>query len=391
MDIKKRSEEIFEKLVAIRRDLHMNPELSGKEIRTSKKISEYLDIWGIEHIDGVADTGVIAIIRGKKEGRTVAARADIDALPITEASDRYYKSRNEGIMHACGHDVHAAILLGVARMFKEMEKELAGNVKLIFQPAEEAVGGAQRMVKDGCMANPDVDYVIGLHVMPYLDAGQVELKYGKLNAASGEFSITIKGKSGHGAYPDTTIDAIVIAGNVITALQTLVSRNISPLDSVVLTIGKINGGTKNNIIADEVVMSGTLRTLDADTRKHAKAIIERIVENTAKTYGGEGTVEYTDGYEALINDDEIIDVIRETAERVLGKDKVQFKEFSSMGAEDFSYYIEEAKGAFYHLGCGNQAKGITASLHNKNFDVDENCIKTGVQLQTECILALLRK
>ncbi|HYE80747.1 MAG TPA: M20 family metallopeptidase [Clostridia bacterium] len=391
MDIKKRSEELFEELVAIRRDLHMNPELSGKEIRTSKKIIEYLENWGIEYIGNVAETGVIALIRGKKEGKTVAARADIDALPITEDSDRPYISRNIGVMHACGHDVHTAILLGTAKIFKEMENELEGNVKLFFQPAEEAIGGAERMIKDGCMANPDVDYVIGLHVMPYIDAGYVELKYGKLNASSGEFFITIKGKSGHGAYPDTTIDAIVLAGNVITALQTLVSRNISPLDSVVLTIGKINGGTKNNIIADEVVMSGTLRTLDADTRKHAKAIIERIVENTAKTYGGEGRVEFTDGYDALINDDEIVDVIKETAERVLGMDKVLFKEATSMGAEDFSYYIDEAKGAFYHLGCGNQAKGITAALHNNNFDIDENCIKTGVQLQTECILELLRK
>ncbi len=391
MDIKERSEEIFEELVTIRRELHMNPELSGSEIRTSKKICEYLDNWGIEYLSGIADTGIVALIRGKKEGRTVAIRADIDALPITEVNDRPYKSQNIGVMHACGHDVHAAILLGAAKILKEMEEELTGNVKLIFQPAEEAIGGAQRMIKEGCMKNPDVDYVIGLHVMPYMDAGHIELKYGKLNASSGELFITIKGKSGHGAYPDTTIDAILIAGSVITALQTLVSRNISPLNSVVLTIGKISGGTKNNIIADEVVMSGTLRTLDVDTREYAKTIIERIVENTAKTYGGEGIVKFIDGYEAVINDDEVVDVIKETAERVLGKDKILYKEFSSMGAEDFSYFIDEAKGAFYHLGCGNQAKGITADLHNKNFDVDENCIKTGVHLQVENILALLSK
>lgn len=389
MDIKKRSEEIFKELVAIRRDFHMYPELSGKENRTSEKICGYLDAWGIEYTAGVADTGVVAIIRGKKAGVTVAARADIDALPINEDDDRPYKSRIKGVMHACGHDVHTTILLGVAKIFKEMEKELKGNVKLIFQPAEEAIGGAQRMIAEGCMAAPDVDYVIGLHVMPYLDAGYVELKYGKLNASSGEFFITVKGKSGHGAYPHTTTDAILISGNIITALQSLVSRNISPSDSVVLSIGKISGGTKNNIIAEEVVMSGTLRTLDEDTREHAKEIIRRIVENTAKVYGGEGIVEFEDSYKALINDDEIVNIIKKTAERVLGKDKIRFKEFPSMGAEDFSYYIDKAKGAFFHLGCGNKEKGITASLHNKKFDVDENCIKTGVLLQTENIMALL--
>ncbi len=390
MEIEKRIKEIFEELVIIRRDLHMNPELSGNEIRTSKKICEYLDNWGVEYKSGIADTGIVAIIRGKKEGKTVATRADIDALPITEDNDTPYKSQNTGVMHACGHDVHTTILLGVAKIVKEMEEKLTGNIKLFFQPAEEDIGGAQRMVNEGCMTNPNVDYVIGLHVMPYLDAGHVELKYGKLNASSGEMIITIKGKSGHGAYPDMAIDAIVIAGNVITTLQSLVSRNISPLNSVVLSLGKINGGTKNNIIADEVVMSGTLRTLDEDTRKYAKKIIKHIVENTAKTYGGDGVVEFSDGYDALINDDEVVDVIKETAERLLGKDKIRYKEFPSLGAEDFSYFVNVAKGGFFHLGCRNEARGITASLHNKNFDVDENCIKTGVHLQVESLLALLR-
>ena len=389
MDIKKRSEEIFEELVAIRRALHMNPELSGNEIRTSKKICEYLDDLGVEYESGIADTGIVAIIRGKKEGKTVAARADMDALPIMEDNDKPYKSQNTGVMHACGHDVHTTILLGVAKILKEMEKDLAGNIKLFFQPAEEDIGGAERMINEGCMVNPNVDYVIGLHVMPYLDAGYVELKYGKLNASSGEVAITIKGKSGHGAYPDTAIDAIVIAGNVITALQSLVSRNISPLNSVVLSLGKINGGTKNNIIADEVVLSGTLRTLDADTRRYAKERIKNIVENVAKTYDGEGIVEFVDGYDALINDDEVVNVIKETAERVLGKDKIQYKEFPSLGAEDFSYFINEAKGAFYHLGCANHEKNINSPLHTACFDIDEECLPLGVMMHTFISLNLL--
>lgn len=391
MDIKKRTEEIFDELVAIRRDLHMNPELSGKEIRTSARICEYLEAWGIEYKSGVAETGVVAIIRGKKAGRTVAARADIDALPIAEKRDSEYRSRNYGVMHACGHDVHTTVQLGVAKLIKELENELAGNVKLFFQPAEEDIGGAERMVAEGCMSEPEVDNVIGLHVMPYLEAGNIELKYGKLNASSGEFYINIKGKSGHGAYPDTTVDAIVIAGSVITSLQSMVSRNVSPLESVVLSIGKINGGVKNNIIADTVTMSGTLRTLDEAARNRAKAAIRRLAEGTAGAYGGEAEVWFEDGYEALINVNEIVDVIKETAERILGAEKIRYKEFPSLGAEDFSYFLDKAKGAFYHLGCGNSSKGITAGLHNEYFDVDEECIKTGVYMQVECILALLAR
>lgn len=389
MNIKKRTEEVFDELVAIRRDLHMNPELSGKETRTSAKICEYLDAWGIEYKRGVAETGVVAIIRGKKAGRTVAARADMDALPIAEKRDSEYRSRNAGVMHACGHDVHTTVQLGAAKLLKELEEELAGNVKLFFQPAEEDIGGAERMVAEGCMSGPEVDNVIGLHVMPYLDAGNIELKYGKLNASSGEFHIKIKGKSGHGAYPDTAVDAIVIAGSMITSLQSMVSRNTSPLDSVVLSIGKINGGVKNNIIADTVTMSGTLRTLDEEARNRAKAAIVRLAEGTAAAYGGEAEVWFEDGYKALVNDNEIVDVIKQTAERILGAERIRYKEFPSLGAEDFSYFLDKAKGAFYHLGCGSISKGITAGLHNEYFDVDEECIKTGVYMQVECILALL--
>lgn len=389
MNIKKRTEEIFDMLVAIRRDLHANPELSGNEVRTSGKICEYLDKWGIEYKSGIAETGVVAIIRGKQTGKTVAARADIDALPITEDNNHPFKSKNIGAMHACGHDVHTAILLGVAKILKEMENEITGNVKLFFQPAEEEIGGAERMVEEGCMTNPDVNYVVGLHVMPYLEVGFIELKYGKLNASSDNVKITIKGRTGHGAYPDTAIDAILIAGNIITSLQSLISRNISPLNSAVLSIGTINGGTKNNIIAGEVRMSGTLRTLDANTRRFAQDRIKCISENIAEALGGECLVEFMGGYGALVNDDEVVDVFKKTAESVLGKDKIVFKEFPSLGAEDFSYFLEKAKGGFFHLGCGNRVMGITAPLHNKNFDVDENCIKIGVQLQIENLLALL--
>lgn len=390
MDIEKRINEIFSELVEIRRDFHANPELSEKEFRTSDKICEILKNLNIEYTKNVAETGIVGIIRGKKGGKTVAARADIDALPIVEKNDVPYKSKNCGVMHACGHDIHTTVLIGVAKILKELELELEGNVKLLFQPAEETVGGAKRMVQEGCLKNPDVDYVVGLHVQSYIDAGKIELKYGKLNAQTDELIITIIGKSGHGAYPDTSIDAIVIAANVITALQTLVSRNISPLNSVVLSLGQINGGTKNNIICDSVEIKGILRTLDSETRAYAIKRIQEITTNICDAYGGNCLIEIKDGYRYLINSDEVVDIIYNTAKEIIGEENIQFKEMPSMGGEDFSYFMDDnVKGAFYHLGCGNKEKGITSPLHSDSFDVDENCIKTGVLVQVKSILALL--
>ena len=391
MDIKKRVEEIYDELVAIRRDFHMHPELSQNEFRTSAKICEYLDSWGIEYKSGVADTGVVGLIKGKKSGKTIGLRADIDALPINERNTGNYCSLNQGVMHACGHDAHTTILLGVSKLLKEMEDTLEGNVKLFFQPAEETIGGAQRMVNEGCMKNPDVDYVLGLHVMPYINAGKVELKYGKLNASTDEIKIIIKGKSGHGAYPEKGIDAIMISGYVITAVQSLVSRNISPLNSIVLSLGTISGGVKNNVIADEVIIKGTLRALDNETRSFAKERIKELVSNTAKAFGGEGVAEFHEGYQALINADEVVDVIKENAEKFIGKENVVFKEFPSLGAEDFSYFSDVAPGGFFHLGCGNSERGITANIHCDDFDIDEECLKTGVFLQVENVLSLLNK
>lgn len=389
MDIEKRASQIFQELVEIRRDFHMHPELSENEYRTSNKISEYLASWGIEH-ERIAQTGITAIIRGKKDGKTVGARADIDALPLTEDNELEFKSINDGVMHACGHDVHTTIHLGVARILKEMEDELEGNIKIFFQPAEETVGGADRMIKEGCLKNPDVDSVVALHLMPYMDVGEVELKYGKLNAATNEFSITIKGVSSHAAYPEKSVDAIVIAGHMITSLQSLVSRNISSLEQVVLTIGQISGGTKNNIIAGEVIMSGTMRTLDPDIRIYAKKRVQEIVEDTAKLFGGSASIEFEEGYPALINDNAIVDILKKTAETMLGEENVHLKEFPSMGADDFSFFCEATKGAYYNLGSGNKTKGWTSPIHNEKFMVDENCIKTGVILQTKTLIELLR-
>lgn len=393
MDIKKRINEIYDEIVDIRRDFHKNPELSQQELRTQKKIREYLNSWGIENYV-CADTGVVAVITGRKNGKTVGLRGDIDALPIAEKNSTSYCSLVLGVMHACGHDAHTAILLGVGKIIKEMadqDENFAGNVKLFFQPAEETIGGGSRMVQEGCMINPEVDYVLGLHVMPYIDAGKVELKYGKLNASTDTIKIKITGKSAHGAYPDKGIDAVVMAGNVIVSLQTIASRNISPLNSIVITLGKISGGVKDNVIADEVIILGTLRALDDETRNYAKNRINDMVTNTCAAFGGQGTVEFTEGYQALINNDEVVDVIKENAEKLLGRENIVFKEFPSLGAEDFSYFSDVAKGAFFHLGCGSKEVGISSPLHTECFDIDEECLKIGINLQVENILTLLKK
>ncbi|EQB87020.1 amidohydrolase [Clostridium punense] len=378
-------------LVSIRRDLHMYPELGLEENRTSTMIKKYLDDMNIEYETYEGQTSVVGIIRGRFPGKTIAIRADMDALPILEKNDVVYKSKNHGVMHACGHDAHTTILLGAGKILSSIKQELHGNIKLLFQPAEETVGGADRMVKAGCMENPKVDYVIGLHVMPNHPCGIIETKYGPLNGASDGISIAIKGRQAHGAYPDLGVDAIAIAGQVITALQNIVSRNVSPLDSAVLTLGTIKGGVKGNVIADEVHITGTLRTISPNTRIRVKERIKAIVKNVAESFGGEGKVEIEEGYAALINSEEVVEEIINTIKENFGEEALVIKEMPSLGVEDFSYFIDAAKGAFYHLGCGNAEKNITAPLHNECFDIDEDCLPLGVLTHTLIALRLLEK
>lgn len=380
-------------LTEIRRSLHRIPELGTMETATGEKLMEYLDQWGISYRYPVADTGITAVIAGKKEGygNTVGLRADIDALPLTEDGSRPYCSLNPGVMHACGHDAHMAIALGAARYFKLIEEDFSGCVKIFFQPAEETVGGARRMVEDGCMEAPHVDYVTGLHVAPGYETGEIEVKYGKLNAATNDVRITLYGETCHGAYPDTGVDAIVMAGALISSLQSLVSRNISPLNQAVLTLGTIHGGTAHNIVTDRVDITGTLRTTDPETREYAIRLIKRLVEHTAAAYGGKSEVSMPPGYAALINSDEIVDVLVETAAPIVGKNHIHWKPSPSMGAEDFSFFLEKAPGVFYHLGCANREAGITSPLHSRSFDIDERSLPLGVKLQIALTQALLKR
>ena len=376
-------------IIEARHHLHMYPELGEKEFATQRYILDALNAEGIACRE-IASTGVLAWVNGLAGANVVGARADIDALPMSEVSGAPYRSQHDSVMHACGHDAHTAILLGCARFFRQHEKEFSGTVKFFFQPAEETVGGAKRMIEEGCLKDPAVDYVIGLHVMPNLDYDWIELRHGAVNACTGELKITVKGKSSHGAYPEKGVDAIVIAACIISTLQSLVSRNVSPLDNAVLTFGTIAGGEASNIIADRVVINGTLRTVKEETRRKLCDYIREISNSLAKAMGGDCEVIYKEGYPSLFNDSEVVRVIESNAALYLGMDHIAVKDQISMGGEDFSFFCEKTKGAFFNLGCrlNNREPYMP---HTRSFDIDDRCLRTGTVLQIMNILSLLSR
>ena len=378
-------------LTGIRRRIHMHPELGEQEYETQKLIMGELDALGIEHSEYPGYTAVVGLIRGAKPGRTVGLRADMDALPLTEAPGREYGSQVPGRMHACGHDAHVTILLGAARLLSAMKDELRGNVKLLFQPAEETVGGAEPMIRLGCMENPHVDYVLGLHVMPYMPVGDIETRYGALNGSSDDIDITVRGKKAHGASPQLGVDAIAIAAQIISALQQQVSRRVSPLDSAVVSIGCISGGSAPNIICDEVRLQGTLRTLSPETRERMKAEIGALVTGIAAAMGGSAELRTHSGYCALINDREALDRTLRVLRGRLGEEHVHMKEAPSLGVEDFAYFCNAAPGAFYHLGVAQDETTAAhcAPLHSSEMDIDERALALGAELQTRLVLDYL--
>jgi len=379
-------------LVEIRRDFHKYPELSGKEYITMDKICRYLDEWGIKYEKGIAGTGVVAIIEGKSSGKTVAIRGDMDALNIKEENKEIpYCSQNSGVMHACGHDAHITILLGVAKIMKELEKDIKGNVKFLFQPAEEINGGAYRMIQAKCLENPYVDYILGLHVEPKYKVGEVGIKYGKMYAASDNVTIEIYGKSSHGAHPEEGVDAIIVAVNILNTLQTIVSRNIGPTNSVVCSFGTIHGGRVRNQIADYVEIEGIIRTLDSKSRILVKEKMRKICEQVADSMGAKAELVIHESFLSLINNDEIVDVVYKNAQNILGNDKVIIEDTPDLGAEDFSYFAAERKSCFFRLGCVSLENDDAVDLHNSKFDIDDRCLTIGVKLQVENILSLMDK
>ncbi len=385
MNIKATIKTIEDELISFRRTMHQYPELSGEEYQTQKRIEQFLDQKSIRHCR-MAGTGVVATVGQGKP--VIAVRADIDALPIEEATESSFKSTVSGVMHACGHDIHTTINLGLATVLKQFEADLKGTVKLIFEPAEETYGGAKIMVEEGVLDQPKVDAVLGLHIMPYLEVGTAEFRYGQMNASSDSLTITIKGQGGHGAYPDSGVDAIIIAAHVLTAIQTIVSRNTSPLNSVVVSIGTISGGTRPNVIADKVTLSGTIRTLDQTVRDKTKASLEKLVKEQAAALGGSAEVTITADYKVLNNDTEITRICLAAAEQTIGSANIQMKAQPSLGTESFSFFSECVPAMFYHLGSRRPKAAITA-LHDAHLDVDERAIAIGLELNTNMVLALL--
>jgi amidohydrolase len=377
--LKERIADMKDWLVEIRRTIHMHPELGFEEIETSKLISEWLEKFGLKAKRGLAKTGVVGLLEGKEPGRTVAIRADMDALPLEEANPVPYASKIKGKMHACGHDAHVAILLGVAKFFAPLKDRVKGNIIWIFQPAEEGGGGGRVMVEEGVLENPKVDAVFGAHVFPFLPVGKVGVYEREGLAAADRFTIKIIGKGGHAASPHVTKDPILAAGHLITQIHSIVSRNINPLDSGVVTIGKVSGGTAFNIIPDEVELLGTVRSLNPQVREELKSRIEQVIQGIVRSFGMDYRFDFKYGYPVLINDSEMSKLVATACSKGIGKENVEVLR-PSMGGEDFAYYLEKVPGSFFRLGCRNEEKGIVHPYHSSLFNIDESVLPIGVEM-----------
>lgn len=379
-------------IVKIRRFIHMNPELGNREFETARLISAKLEPLGFEVRTGVAKTGVVAVLRGSQPGPAVAVRADMDALPVQETTNLPFKSLNPGVMHACGHDVHSSVVLGTALVLNSLKDKLKGTVTFLFQPAEEGApegeeGGADLMIKEGALDNPSVGAVFGFHVWPE-NVGTVLVAAGNVTAASDTFTITVKGKSAHAARPHEGVDAVVIAAEIVTALQTVVSRASDPTDPAVLTIGTINGGARRNIIAERVVLEGTVRTLSETNRKKIPVLMESIVRNITGMYGADCQFEYKEALPSVFNNPELAAAMAPTLIKLLGKDKtLEWK--PQMIAEDFAYLARKAPGFYFFLGVKSPAQATAAPLHSPNFNPDERSIPLGIRILSHLLLDAL--
>jgi amidohydrolase len=381
--IRQLAKQFLAEAIATRRHLHRHPELSFREIETGKFIAAKLTEYGIPHEHGWGKNGVVALIGGKRPGKVVALRADIDALPILEANDVPYRSQNQGVMHACGHDVHTACLLGAAKILYALRNEFDGTLKLIFQPGEEKLpGGASILIAEGVLENPKPVSIIGQHVLPAMETGRVGFKSGMFMASADELYLTVKGKGGHGAAPQECVDPVLIASHIVVALQQIVSRNANPTVPGVLTFGKINStGGATNVIPNEVKMEGTFRTMNETWRAEAHRRMKKMAEGIAESMGGSCDFRIEVGYPFLVNDEDLTARARRFAEEYLGKEMVEDLPLR-MTAEDFAYYSQKMPACFYRLGTGNKARGVTSPIHTDTFDVDENCLETGMGLMS---------
>jgi amidohydrolase len=395
--VAKEAEALIDSVVAQRRDFHMHPELSNREERTSRVIAEKLKKLGFDDIrTGVSNHGIVALLKGGKPGAVVAIRADMDALPIEETIEAPYKSRNKGVKHACGHDVHMAVALGTAEVLSRMRSEIPGSVKFIFQPAEEGPpegedSGANRMIREGALQNPRPRAIFALHTNPNLPAGKIGYAPGATLASSDSVTIRVIGQKVHAAWPHQGIDPIVVTAETIAALQTIRSRRIDPIEPLVLTIGSIRGGNRHNIIADEVRMEGTLRTHSEAVREKAITLVREIVNGVAASHGAKAEITWSPrSNPPTVNDTALVEATLPGMRSAIGAENV-VQVPPVMGAEDFAYFQKEIPGFMYWLGVGNAAKGMTAMLHTPDYDADEASLPAGVKVMTNVVLDFLER
>ncbi|HEY4543259.1 MAG TPA: amidohydrolase [Tissierellaceae bacterium] len=384
-------EKHLDDIVKIRRCIHENPELGMEENETSKLVAKELEKLGLEVETGVANTGVVGLLRGKEEGKTILLRADMDALPITEKTGLEFSSKNDGKMHACGHDVHTSILLGVAKVLTEMKDEIKGNIKFVFQPAEEMnpTGGARYMIEEGVLENPKVDAAFALHVWGE-KVGTVAVRRGTMMAQSDRLFITVKGKASHASQPHNGDDAILAAAQILVALQSIISRNVDPMESAVITVGTIKGGTRYNVLCDEVVLEGTVRTFNEKVAEMMPGKIKNLAENIAEAMGCSAEVEYVKGYSMTSNNEELADIAIESFKDILGEENVIIPEHPASGSEDFSEFTKSVPSVFYWLGLESDKNIGKTTLHNPNLVVDEDCIPVGIKSMSKLALDYLK-
>jgi amidohydrolase len=377
MNLKSEADQLKDQLIAWRRDFHRHPELGFQELRTSGIVAKYLSSLGMEVQTGIGKTGVVGLLEGTQPGPVVMLRFDMDALPIHELNQTDYVSENAGVMHACGHDAHTAIGMGIAQLMANHRAEVAGTIKFVFQPGEEGCGGALAMIADRVLENPKPDVALGLHVWNDQPLGLLAAGNGGVMAAADIFSIKVQGKGGHGAQPHLCIDAAMIASQIVVALQSIVARNVNPRQTAVVTVGSLHAGTAFNVIADTAEMTGTIRTFDVVTREDIVCHMMDVVENTARALGGSATIAVKAITPATVNDERVAQLVRETALEVLGAEHVTADQFT-MTAEDMSEFLSRVPGCFLFIGSANPAKGLNAPHHNPHFDIDEEVMPLGV-------------
>lgn len=388
--IKEKIENFNEELIEIRKYFHQYPELGFKEYKTSQRIVNMLTKWGVE-VKRVEETGVVGLLRGKTPGRTIALRADIDALPIEERTNVEFSSKHKGIMHACGHDGHITICLGAAKILSEIKDELKGNVKFIFQPAEEEAKGAKRLVGKGVLENPRVDAILGLHIWPEIEKGTVGIRKGSIMSAADKFNIKLIGKGGHGAIPNMTVDPIVGASQIVLALQTLVSREINPCDSLVISNCMFHGGDSFNIIPNEVILSGTTRYHNSKVGKNLSNRMEELISSIAKAMRCDYEFEYSYLFPITINDDNFVKFFENVAVKIVGQENVLYLDYPSMAAEDFSYYLNNVPGTLFFLGTKNEDNEYNKPLHHPEYIFDEKILSVGVELFCNTVVKFLNE